>query len=174
MKLSFVFNLINITYLLLSFLILTRSQLDLSTQTSTIAVACSPEKTSFNATTHGADCATSSSSDVEEEKDVEEEQEENEYENDYDDGDENDDNDNFFETGSNRTVNPVLNRLVSSSFDLNLLKESLLYMYDRKSRPLSNTSDAIQVRLGVSIAQINNLDEVYQVSFNPSDTLSRP
>ncbi|RNA09084.1 hypothetical protein BpHYR1_036426 [Brachionus plicatilis] len=51
---------------------------------------------------------------------------------------------------------------VSSSEDLSRLRKTLLNFYDRKSRPLKNSSQPIQVKIGISIAQINKLDEVYQ------------
>ena len=51
----------------------------------------------------------------------------------------------------------TLDHVVEDSISLLRLKHSLLYMYDRTSRPLENSSKPMQVRLGLSVAQINNL-----------------
>ena len=61
-------------------------------------------------------------------------------------------------------VNEILNKKeVVDSKDLSRLRKALLYFYDRKSRPISNSSKPIQVKIGISVSQINKLDEVYQV-----------
>ncbi|CAF0725306.1 unnamed protein product [Brachionus calyciflorus] len=61
-------------------------------------------------------------------------------------------------------INEILNkRKVIQSYDLARLRHALLYFYDKKSRPISNSSIPIQVQIGISISQINKLDEVYQV-----------
>ena len=49
------------------------------------------------------------------------------------------------------------------SKDLIQLRNSLLLCYDKYSRPLINSSEAINVKLGINIAQINSLDEDFQV-----------
>lgn len=60
----------------------------------------------------------------------------------------------------------ILNKKpVSSSHDLLQLRKTLLNFYDRKSRPIKNSSLPIQVQIGISVSQINRLDEVYQVFF---------
>lgn len=52
---------------------------------------------------------------------------------------------------------------VSNSHDLLQLRKTLLNFYDRKSRPIKNSSLPIRVQIGISVSQINKLDEVYQV-----------
>jgi hypothetical protein len=193
MKLGYIFNLINITYLLLSFLILTKSQLDLSTQTATIAVECSNITSGSGANStaakNGANgCAPSTTTPNPDDGDEDgsgeddDDDEDNQDENEDDDDDDEyvdtfyDDNSRLDYNSTNATnktnssqdrkksTHTVLdNKKVDSSSDLVRLKRSLLYSYDRNSRPLRNTTDAVQVRIGISIAQINNLDEVYQV-----------
>lgn len=58
----------------------------------------------------------------------------------------------------------TFNKRIESSRDLYKLRRSLLFGYDRFSRPLINSSDAVVVKLGVNVAQINGLDEDYQVN----------
>lgn len=61
-------------------------------------------------------------------------------------------------------VDKILNKeKVVGSFDLFRLRNSLLHFYDKKARPLLNSSHAVQVYIGVSVVQINKLDEVFQV-----------
>jgi hypothetical protein len=189
MKLGFIFNLINITYLLLSFLILTKSQLDLSTQTSTRAVNCSLAgleghgANSSSAANNGADCppsslAASTTSGLDEE-DGDEHDEANHDDNEDEDENDDDEYDTFYEDNpktnaltnttnaadsNQKTVMQLKEKRIMSSGDLARLKRSLLYGYDRNSRPLKNATDVVRVRVGISIAQINNLDEVYQVT----------
>ena len=55
---------------------------------------------------------------------------------------------------------------IVDSFSLFKLKKKLLAYYDGNSRPVFNSSKPIMVRLGVSVAQINNLDVNFQVIFN--------
>ena len=64
-----------------------------------------------------------------------------------------------------RTKKPWPDKPVTTSRDLIKLRSNLLLFYDKKSRPLSNSSQPLVVKLGVSILQINNLDEIYQVLF---------
>ncbi len=54
---------------------------------------------------------------------------------------------------------------IEHSQDLIRLRKSLLFGYDKFSRPLKNSSDSIVVKLGVNVAQINGLDEDFQVSW---------
>lgn len=55
---------------------------------------------------------------------------------------------------------------ITHSYDLNRLRQSLIYSYDKLSRPVINSSDPVIVKLGVNVAQINGLDEDFQVRFN--------
>lgn len=52
---------------------------------------------------------------------------------------------------------------VISDHDLYQLRRSLLWAYNPQSRPVENSSHPIIVKIGTRVAQINNLDEVYQV-----------
>jgi hypothetical protein len=54
---------------------------------------------------------------------------------------------------------------IYDSRELIRLRKSLLFGYDRFSRPLVNSSHQVVVKLGVNVAQINGLDEDYQVRF---------
>lgn len=54
---------------------------------------------------------------------------------------------------------------ITSSYDLNKLRQSLIYGYDRSSRPVINSSQPLKVKVGVNVAQINGLDEKLQVNF---------
>ena len=49
------------------------------------------------------------------------------------------------------------------NYDLNKLRRSLIYGYDKLSRPVINSSNAVTVRVGVNVAQINGLDDDLQV-----------
>lgn len=62
-------------------------------------------------------------------------------------------------------IDDILNKqYVVGSSDLLRLRKSLLYFYDKKTRPLLNSKQPIHIYIGVSVSQINKLDEVYQVS----------
>lgn len=70
-------------------------------------------------------------------------------------------------TGRNK-INETLNDssqndIVLDHLSLLRLRRSLLYFYDRNSRPISKSSNSLYVYIGISIVQINNLDEIYQV-----------
>lgn len=67
-----------------------------------------------------------------------------------------------YESMADQIVNKIP---VASSQDLSRLRKTLLNFYDRKSRPLVNSSMPIRVKIGISVSQINKLDEVYQVVF---------
>ena len=54
---------------------------------------------------------------------------------------------------------------IVDSFSLFKLKKKLLAYYDGNSRPVFNSSKPLMVKLGVSVAQINNLDVNFQVIF---------
>lgn len=54
---------------------------------------------------------------------------------------------------------------IYDSRELIRLRKSLLFGYDKFSRPLVNSSHQVVVKLGVNVAQINGLDEDYQVRF---------
>ena len=78
---------------------------------------------------------------------------------DDDDEDENDDEDNDYnENESDKIVD---------SLSLFELKKHLLGLYDRNSRPIFNSSRPLMIKLGVNVAQINNLDVNFQVIFCP-------
>ena len=57
----------------------------------------------------------------------------------------------------------VFDSPVVSNFDLIRLRRSLLWMYDKGVRPVADSTKPIDVHIGVSIVQINSLDEQYQV-----------
>lgn len=52
---------------------------------------------------------------------------------------------------------------VTSSYDLDRLKQWLLLYYDKGSRPLANSSMPMKVYLRIKYIQINNLNEELQV-----------
>lgn len=60
------------------------------------------------------------------------------------------------------------NEQVKTSSDLIKLRQSLLWYYDKNSRPLRDSSKQIKVKISVSIVQINGLNEAYQVMLSTS------
>jgi len=57
----------------------------------------------------------------------------------------------------------VLKQVITQD-DLLMLRQSLLHYYDKNSRPLLNSSHSIEVQIAMNLIQINELDEVFQVS----------
>ena len=85
---------------------------------------------------------------------------ENTYDDDKDDDDDDDDNG---DDNDNDVNNENDSKEIVDSLSLFELKKHLLGLYDRNSRPIFNSSKPLMVRLGVSVAQINNLDVNFQV-----------
>ncbi len=91
--------------------------------------------------------------------------------NDDDDEEEGEEEDDSF-VSNNSTIEEIIAertnyvrniKQVENSHDLQMLRQSLLFRYDKNSRPLDSSLSPIKVQLDINIAQINNLDEVYQV-----------
>lgn len=53
--------------------------------------------------------------------------------------------------------------VIQYSYDLKRLRDSLLYGYDKFSRPRVNSAKPVVVKIGVNVAQINGLDEDFQI-----------
>ncbi len=71
-----------------------------------------------------------------------------------------------FDDNMNSTMEEliILTQVITQD-DLLMLRRSLLCYYDKNSRPLINSSHSIEVQIGINLIQINELDEIYQVSF---------
>jgi hypothetical protein len=62
----------------------------------------------------------------------------------------------------------AFNEQINTSKDLIKLRKSLLYSYDRFSRPLIDSSKPIKISFSISIVQINGLNEAYQIMLSTS------
>ena len=71
-----------------------------------------------------------------------------------------------FDDNMNSTMEEliILTQVITQD-DLLMLRRSLLRYYDKNSRPLINSSHSIEVQIGINLIQVNELDEIYQVSF---------
>lgn len=80
---------------------------------------------------------------------------------------------NDYSSETNEEIDDNLNSTIEEHFilkqvitqnDLLMLRQSLLRYYDKNSRPLLNSSHSIEVQIAINLIQINELDEIYQVS----------
>jgi hypothetical protein len=69
------------------------------------------------------------------------------------------------EIDDNSTIHELfILKTVITQKDLLMLRRSLLRYYDKHSRPLVNSSHSVEVQIAISLIQINELDEMFQVS----------